>query len=104
MNYKTKIAKPVEVEINSWPLSRSARLELLNFLYMDLAADPAKYLAEQIVPFLDRFTCPFTLSPASAHIKSRTIIFFVRRVDEQKELHVIAARFPLQPEENNGGG
>jgi hypothetical protein len=75
-------------------LPRSILLDLLNILYIDMPAIPKKFLAEQIVPFADRFTCPITVPPFPPHLKPLGIIFFIRRVDERQEFHVIAVRFP----------
>jgi hypothetical protein len=75
-------------------MPRSSLLDLLNVLYNDLPANPKQFLKEQIVPFADRFTCPIVVPPFPPYSKPLAILFFVRRVDESKEFHIIAVRFP----------
>ena len=94
MIYKLKIPRSIQSQISSWGLPRANLLDLLNILYIDMPANPKKFLAEQIVPFADRFACPITVPPFPPYTTPLGIIFFIRRVDERLEFHVIAVRFP----------
>ena len=92
MSYKVHLARNVRDEIGSWGLSRNVLIEVLCKLTTDLASDPGKHLKEQVVPYADMFTFPFTIKQSDSET-ILSFVFFVRRNDSQKQLDVVAAKF-----------
>jgi hypothetical protein len=86
--------------IDSWGLSRATKIEVLNRLAIDLPSDPDRFLKEQVVPYADRFTYPFTLKAD----KPLSFVFVIRRDDAKRELEVVGAIFVSAIADDDGDG
>jgi hypothetical protein len=94
MSYKVnKLPPALRNEISSWNLPRPILLEVYNRLYNDLASDPNGLLQEQVVPFANMFTYPFTIPQRPPFDRSYAFIFFVRRDAAAETLTIAAGRF-----------
>jgi hypothetical protein len=79
--------------MRGWHLPRNILLEVLNRLNIDLAADPDGLLDEQIVPYADMFTYPFSLPPIPPFVQPLVFTFFVKRDDAKLLLGIVAGHF-----------